>query len=206
MRKKTLMIFAFAAVLISLLVCINPNQVFTKIILRFMGYYATPKYVTDSEILTKVHQENIYYDNLYRLENYTAYGDFIERKMISVPFVQIYDKHKKLLTLASGNECRWALMNFFSKEDSLALIAGDSQMYDYVMERLKPIDVKLSQDTFDYYVLAGWANYVPKLSAGLFTQTNKMKQTLHNKVRLNYINFDLQREWEAEKDSLERSR
>ena len=203
MKRKTWLITVFIIIGMAVLIYADPDQFFTKAILKLTGYYSAPRYLTSQDILNKARHEDLIYDNLYKLKSYQTYKEFTEQRMIAVPFVQIYDKHKKLLTLASGSDCSWALMNFFSKEDSLALIAGDSLMYNYVTDRLEPIDIRSIRDTFQYYILAGWANYVPKLSARLFTQTNEMKKTLNNKVRLSYINFDLQKGWEAEKDSME---
>ncbi|MBK9984989.1 MAG: hypothetical protein IPP15_21935 [Saprospiraceae bacterium] len=103
---------------------------------------------------------------------------FRKKKLTTVPFVQIYNGKKANDKIASGNECSWALMNFFNKKDTLNLVAGDSLMYDYVVDRLIPIDFKTNADTFNYYVLSGWTNYLPKLSERLFAQTNKMKNAL----------------------------
>jgi hypothetical protein len=68
------------------------------------------------------------------------------------------------------------------------------------MDRLEPINLKTNQDTFEAYILAGWANYIPKLSQGLFNQTNEIMATNKGKVCLSYINLDFQKDWEAELD------
>ncbi len=203
MKRKGLIITMLVIIAIGLLIFINPNQLFTKAFLRLTGDYSTPEYQTISSILSKVHYENLNYDRLYRLENYKALNDFREKKILNIPFVQIYDRNKKMLTLASGNDCKWILMDFFSKRDSSKLKLGDTVMYEFVMERLEPIDIKTNQDTFNYYILTGWANFVPKLSDSLFYQTNEMKKTLDKDVCFSYINLDFQEDWEAEMDSLQ---
>ncbi len=206
MRNKGLMISFLVLIILGVLIYINPGQFFTKALLRLTGNYTTPEYETNASILSKAKSENLYFDRLYKVKNFKTYNDFQERKLASFPFVQIYNRSKKMITIASGNECSWALMNFFNEKDTLNLTAGDSLMYDYVLDRLTPLELKTNADTFHYYILSGWTNYLPKLSERLFEQTNKIKTTLGKNVCVSYINFDFQDEWKEVMDSLERSK
>jgi len=63
------------------------------------------------------------------------------------------------------------------------------------MDRLLPIDVKTSQDTFDYYLISYWAKFIPKLSHKLFDQTNVMKESMTQKVCFIYVTLDEQESW-----------
>ncbi|HUR31311.1 MAG TPA: hypothetical protein VMZ69_07750, partial [Saprospiraceae bacterium] len=72
-------------------------------------------------------------------------------------------------------------------------------------DRLEPIDIKSYQDTFDYYMIAGWANYAPRLSDSLFAQTNRIKSSLAKRVCFAYVDLDYQKEWEHEVDSLQQN-
>ncbi|MGB3080083.1 MAG: hypothetical protein WBB31_13445 [Saprospiraceae bacterium] len=206
MRNRGLIISFLVLIILGILIYINPGQFFTKALLRLTGDYATPEYETDASILSKTKSENLYYDRLYKIKNFKTFNEFQKKKLAAVPFVQIYNRNKQMITIASGNECSWALMNFFNKKDTLNLVAGDSLMYDYVVDRLIPIDFKTNADTFNYYVLSGWTNYLPKLSERLFAQTNKMRAALGDKVCFSYVNFDFQDEWKEEMDSLDRSK
>lgn len=198
MKNKKWYIIGIGILGLILLGFINPGQVVTKSLLRITGDYRTPRKENGESILIKARQEHLYYDRLYSIKDYQAFRDF-QRKGISViPFVQIYNREKKMLTNASGSECAWALMNYFSKEDSSKLKTGDDQMYHFIADRLTPIDIKTDQDTFDYYLFLGWANYIPKLSNNLFIQTNKMAETMKGRVCFSYINFDIQQKWKEE--------
>jgi len=203
MRKKIWLISLLILFVTGLLIFINPNQMFTKLILRITGHYETPQYETRSSVLSVVIHKNLYYDRFYRLKNYTAFSDFQRRKMIQIPFVQIYNREKNMLSLASGSECKWALMDFFNQRDSSKLIADDTTMYENVMKQLEPIEIKSNLDTFEYYIIAGWAKYAPRLSDSLFIETNKIKKSLNDKICISYINFDIQKDWESEMDSLQ---
>ncbi|MGB4849463.1 MAG: hypothetical protein WBP41_16175, partial [Saprospiraceae bacterium] len=178
MKKRGLIISVLVLIILGVLIYLKPGQFFTKALLRLTGDYATPEYETDASILSKAKSDNLYYDRLYKVKNLKSFKDFQEKKLSTFPFVQIYNRNKQMITIASGNECSWALMNFFNQKDTLNLVAGDSLMYDYVMDRLIPLDLKTNADTFNYYILSGWTNYLPKLSERLFAQTNKMKTTL----------------------------
>ncbi len=205
MIKKIIFSTLLVLCMIVLIIYFDPFQLYTKTILRLTGNFSSPEYETNASIMSKVQNEKIYYDRLYKLTDYKAFMDFTKKKITTFPFVQIYDQNKKMIKIANGSDCSWALMDFFSKSDSLNLTKGDSLMYKFVMDRLEPIDLKTNQDTFDYYILAGWANYIPRLSDSLFNQTNKMKKTLIEKVCFTYINLDFQKEWAAEMDSVQRS-
>ncbi|MEP6646527.1 MAG: hypothetical protein ABJC12_05525 [Saprospiraceae bacterium] len=202
MRNKKMYIIGIGILALILLVFLNPAQVLTKTLLRITGDYQTPHEENSESILSKTSQDHLYYDRLYSIRDYKSFRDF-QRKGISViPFVQIYNRDKKMLTNASGSECAWALMNYFAQKDSAQLKTGDDQMYHFIEDRLTPIDIKTDQDTFDYYLFLGWANYIPKLSKNLFIQTNKMAETMKGRVCFSYINFDMQKPWEAEASSL----
>jgi len=201
MKKKTLIIWISILIGFMLVVFANPGQIFTKAILRLTGNYITPKDETSASILSKIQMNNIYYDRLFRLSELKSLKDFQAKKISSVPFVQIYNEDKKIITMASGSNCAWALLNYFNKNDTSKLVEGDSMMYQFIMDRLEPIDLKTNQDTFEAYIFAGWANYIPKLSKGLFNQTNEIMESNKGKVCLSYINLDFQEGWEAEMES-----
>ena len=201
--KRFLIISGALLFLLAGAIYLNPNQFFTKMYLRISGYYKTPQFESRQSILAQVKSSNLQYDRLYRLKNIFAYEDLSKRKMMHVPFVYIYNRDKNMLSVASGNECSWTLMNFFDTMDTTKLKAGDSEIYNFITERLDPIDIKSDMDTFDYYVHAGWANYLPKLSNALFKQTNEIMETHQGKVCLSYIDLDHQEEWMADMDSIQ---
>lgn len=201
MKNKILLSTLIFILTLGILIFINPGQFFTKTLLRLTGNYATPEYETSQSILLKANEGNLYYDRLYKVKDYGCFKEFQKNKLTAFPFVQIYNRDKRMIKIASGSECSWALMNFFSQKDSVHLVAGDSLMYDFVTARLLPVDLRTNADTFNYYILAGWANYVPKLSEKLFNQTNLMKKSMNEKVCFSYINFDFQKDWASEMDS-----
>lgn len=201
--KRTLIIIGTILLLLAVAVYLNPGQFFTKAYLKLTGYYKTPQYESPETIMTKVIADQLYYDRLYRLKNINAHQDFSKRKMMHVPFVYIYNRDKNMMTVASGSECSWTLMNFFDNMDTSKLKAGDSEMYTFISERLDPIDIKTDMDTFDFYVHAGWANYLPKLSNELFKQTNEIMEAHQGRVCLSYIDLDHQEDWMADMDSIQ---
>ncbi|MEO5906135.1 MAG: hypothetical protein ABIQ11_05380, partial [Saprospiraceae bacterium] len=78
------------------------------------------------------------------------------------------------------------------------LVQEDSLMYSFILQQLSPVELLTEQDTFDFYVLAGWANFAPKLSKRLFEQTNQIKSNLKDRLCISYINMDFQEGWEEE--------
>jgi len=203
MKKKILLITMSIIVILGLAVYINPDQFFTKLILKMAGSYVPPEYETDSTILGVMEEHKVSFDRLFKLADYTAMRELQKQKLFTLPFIQIYDEDKRLMKVASGSQCSWALMNYFNQQDSTQLVAYDSTMYDQMMERIIPVSIHASKDTFDYYVLAGWANFSPKFAHELFKETNKIKQKLNGKVCISYLNMDFQQLWESEVDSLQ---
>ena len=194
--KKFLLITLIFLLVAGIAVFINPGQFFTKLIMRISGHYATPKYESVESIRHEAEKHDLYFDRLYRLKSKTSIEELGSKGLLTVPFIQIYNQDKTLLKVASGVECRWNLIDYFTVSDSAQLIATDTMMYDYMMSHLEPIETNTHQDTFDYYVLAGWANFAPKLSFDLFRETNEIKDTLQNRVCISYINMDFQEDWE----------
>ena len=205
MKRKGFLIGLIILVLLALFIWINPEQLFTKLMLRMMGHYATPQYESVESIRSTVTDASLYYDRLYRISDLQAMQEMRQQNIFQIPFVQIYDRKKQSISMASGSECKWALMNFFNEEDTAQYISGDTSTYTYIMDRLESIDIKSYQDTFDYYMIAGWANYAPRLSDSLFEQTNRIKNSSTKKVCVAYINLDYQKEWEHAVDSLQQS-
>ena len=201
MKKKILLSSLAIIVILGLAVYINPDQFFTKLILKMAGSYVPPEYETDSTILRVMEEHKVSFDRLFKLSDYTSMRELQEQKLFTLPFIQIYDEDKRLMKAASGSECSWALMNYFNQQDSTQLVAYDSTMYDQMMKLIIPVSILAPKDTFDYYVLAGWANFSPKFAHELFKETNKIKQKLNGEVCINYINLDFQEGWESELES-----
>lgn len=162
-----------------------------------MGHYKSPQTESPSTIKEYVSSYHSYYDKLFVVRDMNAFQELQQKGVKGVPTVQIFDKHKRLLTMASESSCKWALTNFFQNHSD-EMISTDSTIYPYVLERLKPIDIKSDQDTFNYYLITYWAKYIPKLSHRLFEQTNTMKDSMDQKVCFMSVSLDAQENWEVE--------
>ena len=168
----------------------------TKIYLRLSGDYVSPRYERRSDIVNNFAEENIVYDRLYSFKEEKAMTSFSEKGLFSIPFIQIYDRDKDLLSMVSGEQCSWKLLSSVLHSDSLQVAVADTGMYNTVMQYISPLDIKADTDTFQYYVFAGWVNYLPKMKENLFLQTKAIKDSLQNNVCLSYINLDMLEGWE----------
>ena len=194
MKKKLLIVIIGFTILISLII-INPGQFFTLTFLRILGHYRTPKIETFESIKEYVNSKSLIYDRLYGLSTMNARDELNHSGVTGVPTIQIFNKDKVLLRMAEQSDCTWVLANYFKEGHSNEMVAQDSTTYGYVMDRLLPIDVKTSQDTFDYYLISYWAKFIPKLSHKLFDQTNVMKESMTQKVCFIYVTLDEQESW-----------
>lgn len=198
MKKKLYIASSvFVIALISFAV-INPNQIFTTVALRLLGHFDTPEDESSESLKNYVDQYDLYYDRLYRVHDVTGLTELINNGVEGVPTVQIYDHEKRLLRMATENDCTWALANYFKSGHSDDMVINDSTTYSFVMNRLEPIDLKSEQDTFDFYVISYWAKYLPKLSQRLFVQTNSMKDSMPENICFMYVSLDQQEGWDME--------
>jgi hypothetical protein len=113
-----------------------------------------------------------------------------------VPTVQIFDRNQRLLRMAEQSECTWVLSNYFKEGHGKDMIVSDSTTYPYVMERVIPVDLKTTNDTFEYYVISYWAKYLPKFSKQLFDVTNNMKKSMKDNICFVYVSMDQQENWQ----------
>lgn len=195
MLKKTVLILLSLLVISVVCVFLFP-RFFGTIYLRLSGEFKPPQYESLEGILKPLKNNDVHYDRLYRLANQQSMVIFQEKNIFEVPFLQIFNGQKKLIKSASGNECTWSFMEYFTNSDSIRLIEEDSMMYYFIHEQLSPVDSSLKPDSYEYYVLAGWANFAPKLSKRLFEQTNEIKAKLEDRVCISYISMDFREEWE----------
>lgn len=179
---------------VMILIYFNSCQVITPMILKLSGNYKEPRYETKNSIEFAIKKDEVYYDKLYRLKEIQFLKELEDKQISKLPILQIYNKEKKLLKTVSGSECNWKLVDYFNRKDSTLLTASDTDLYEFMMQRVEPIDLKSTIDTFDYYIIAGWANYIPKLSKALFEQTNDIKDSLKNQVCIAYINLDFRKD------------
>lgn len=196
MKRKTILIGTIAAIGLITLIIINPGNFFILTLLRVMGHYRTPQNETPLSIKKYADTHSLYYDKLFLVSNYDSFKDLAKVGVNSVPTIQIFDKNKMLLKMAEQNDCTWALSAYFKEGHGKDMIPSDSTSFPYVMERLMPVDIKTSVDTFDYYVVSYWAKCAPKLSHQLFEVTNGLKKELTDNVCYVYVSLDQQEAWE----------
>src|SRR4030095_2645762 len=196
MKKKTLILLV-GLTIFAILILINPGQFFTLTILRILGHYKTPRIETPVSIKEYVETHNLYYDKLYSVSSMNAFIELGQSGIHGVPTIQIFNKKKALLRMASENKCTWALADYFKNGHSNEMIAQDTTTFAFVLDRLTPIDIKSVQDTFDFYIISYWAKYIPKLTHHLFEQTNSMKSSMTEKICYIYVTLDEQENWKS---------
>jgi hypothetical protein len=196
MKRKPLIILSASIVVLITLWIINPGNFFTLILLRAMGHYKTPRNESPDSIKKYTSDKGLYYDQLYIVSNYESFKEIARIGVEGVPTIQIFDHNKRLLRMAEQSDCTWVLSDYFKEGHGKDMIAFDSTSFPYVMERIIPVDIKTSLDTFDYYVISYWAKYLPKLSNQLFDTTNKMKKSMKDNICFVYVSMDKQENWE----------
>lgn len=174
----------------------NPVQNISSLFLKLTGNYTSPKYENKDDIVNDVNAQEVIYERLYTFKDHQSMISFGEKGLFQVPFIQVYNEDKKLMSMVSGEKCKWNLIKSLIDTDTTKLEATDTGMYDIVMQHISPLDVKIDRDTFKYYVFAGWANYLPKMKNNLFVQTRAIKDSLKHNVCMSYINLDMLQGWE----------
>ena len=196
MKRKLLIAVTITGVIVFGLVILYKTQTLTKLILSIAGHYKSPQIESPSSIKEFISHNNSDYDRLYVVHNENARAELQTYGVTGVPTVQIYDRNKHLLTMASDSHCDWALTYFF-KDSSQQMSAKDSLTYPLVLERLSPVDLRSDKDTFDYYIITYWAKFLPKLTKRLFEQTNMLKDSMEEKICFMSVSIDDQESWQA---------
>lgn len=197
MKRKKALIYISLLIGVVALIVFNPAQIFTIIALRVLGHYQSPRTESSETLKNYVKDHSLAYDKLYAVTDFNSFKELNDNGISKVPTVQIFDGDKRLLKMAEENDCTWVLTNYF-KQHSSDMISSDTNTYRFVMERLLLIDDKVSQDTFDFYIISYWAKYLPKLSQRLFAQTNSMKERMSENICLMYVSLDQQDGWNME--------
>jgi len=196
MKKKLLIGVTVAGVIVIGFVILYKTDKLSKLVLSIMGHYKSPQIESLSSIKDFISQNNSKYDRLYVVNNEIARSELQNFGVSSVPTVQIYDKRKHLLTVASDSHCDWALTYFF-RDSMQQMIVKDTMTYSQVLERLTPLDLKSDQDTFDFYVITYWAKFLPKLTKRLFDQTNMLKDSMDERICFMSVSIDDQDSWKV---------
>jgi hypothetical protein len=196
MKKKILLTIVALILILGLLIFINPGQIVTLTFLRLLGQYKTPGIENPESIKEYVQDHQVYYDKLYAVRNIKSFRELGQTGVNAIPAVQIFNKDKLLLKMATDKSCSWALTDFFIKGQGENMVVKDSSTYSYVMDRLTPIDLKTETDTFNFYIINYWAKYTPKLTNRLFVETNSMREKMSANVCYIYVTLDEQENWE----------
>ena len=139
MARKGVIITLALLFCIVLFACVNPGGAFTKVLVRAMGHYKTPEYESAASILKVTEERELKFDRLFRFADRHSVKNFQEQGLLSIPFIHFYNREKRLMTVASGDECKWNLMGLFLESDSTQLLAGDSLMFNFLMANIQPI-------------------------------------------------------------------
>ncbi len=195
MKKRWI---GLAVLLIIAILILNPGSISTKVLAKILGEYQDPEFVSDQEILDYLSINKVYYDEVYRFREMKQMEKFSQLGLFHVPLIYIYDKNKNLLVMAKEEECAWALSTFFINGESL-VPTQDSSMFNILRDKTELIAQNIASDDFDYYIITGWAKFVPKKSDMIFDKIREFKGTKKNICHIN-LNMDFREEWNMSPD------
>jgi hypothetical protein len=173
-----------------------------KIFLRLTGNYKTPREQDSISIFKYVKSHNAYYDQLYVFKSKIEYRDFF-REHTELPGNLIFDSEKRLLHASTGTDCPWSA--YYSLIDSSAIIQSikflpDSvisytESLDYIIEKLKPLDIDRLDEPYNYYIISVWAKFTPKFTRKTFKDLYRFKNIPNKRICVILVNADIQKGW-----------
>jgi hypothetical protein len=183
---------------LAVLVYINPGNFFITTFAKIIGEYREPQYESDESVIEELKKQNAHYDILYRVKSEKDMDILSKNGLMKIPLIQIYDRQQRLLVTASKNECSWALSNFFIAGDTTNIIHKDTGMYEFLIDRLEPVQIISNPDTAEYTIVTGWAKFLPKKTEQIFGMLAELRKK-HDHISFVSVNLDFREEWEEVK-------
>lgn len=179
-------------ILIVAILILNPESFSTKLLAKILGEYEDPEFVADQKVLDYLGANNVYYDHVCRFKDMNHMEKFSQAGLLQVPLIYIFDKNKNLLVMAESEKCVWALSTFFIHGESL-VPKQDSSMFEILRENTESISINTASNEIEYYIITGWAMFVPKKSKMIFDRIREFQDTRDNIYYIN-LNMDFRNE------------
>jgi hypothetical protein len=191
--------------LLVLFFCLIINVLLTscdKFLLRITGNYKTPKEQDSLSVLNFVKHSQACYDQLFVFKSKFDYQSFF-REHPELPGNLIFDSEKRLLHPSNGTTCPWAA--YYSLIDSSSIIRSieflpdsiisERESLGYVLNRLKPVEIKVNDEPYDYYLITVWAKFTPKFTKETFKELYRFKSAPNKRICVILVDADIQKEW-----------
>ncbi len=161
----------------------------SKLILRASGNYITPKQESKNSILQFCNKKKVPYDALYMIKDEETYATLLKNKF-TLPSIMIFDKNRNLIFNEGGETCHWKAMDAIRKDTIFIPIKNSNNAYDNFLQQTKAIQEKYRYEKYDYYLIAGWAKFTPKLTKALFNTVSDLYNSTKLKVCIILLNED----------------
>lgn len=161
-----------------------------------------PKQETPASIKAFLKEINQPLNNQYMFKDSTSYLRFLWDTVVARKlFRTLFFTEAGLLTrLVDSSSCQWSGGNYILglKRDTL-YYADTTCRYQNLIKGLIPLGDEDStrRDTlpYDFTLIVTWANFLGKYNERLFINDMAIAHNVQARIRIYYINIDMQQEW-----------
>ncbi len=107
--------------------------------------------------------------------------------------------------LVDSNKCQWSGGYYIARlRRDTVYFADTSNRYQTLVKNLVPLDPERANgnDTarFDFTLLVPWGKFIGSYNERLFTNDLAVKKNTNARIRVIYLNIDMQKSWNLKKD------
>jgi hypothetical protein len=110
----------------------------------------------------------------------------------------LFSDRGRLDRLVDSTRCQWSGYNYIMKLRSDSLFSSDTNIrYQAILKDIVPLDGNSLPDTvrYDFTVLVTWGKFLGKYNERLFINDLAVKENKRARIRLVYVNIDMQKCW-----------
>lgn len=161
-----------------------------------------PKQETPESIRAFLKEMNQPLTNQYIFPDSTSYLRFVWDTLISHKMFRtlIFNDAGYLSRLVDGSSCQWSGGKYILglKRDTL-YYADTAQRYQTLIKKLVPLDGATAEANdslpYDFTLIVTWGKFIGRYNERLFVNDIAIAQNTHARIRILYINIDMQESW-----------
>ncbi|MCX6278249.1 MAG: hypothetical protein NT004_09150 [Bacteroidetes bacterium] len=162
---------------------------------------SNPDEETPGSLITFLEKQNFPTQNLYMFSDSSAYCNALRKDIFRKNLLShlIFDR-KGNLTYRDTTKCQWAGYKLICAlhPDSIYLTTNELTV-NQVLENIVPFGLGNGKNqgdpTPDFTIIVTWAKFLGKYNYRLFDLEGALKENKNAKIRLIWLNIDMQKSW-----------
>ena len=162
---------------------------------------SNPHEETPGSLITFLEKQNFPTQNMFMFSDSTGYGTALRNDIFRKNLLShlVFDRNG-MLTYRDTTKCQWAGYTAIRNlhPDSVYLTTGELNLKD-VLGKIVPFGIgvgpNLAKPEPDFTIVVTWAKFLGKYNYRLFDLDGAIKENKNAKIRLIWLNIDMQKGW-----------